>query len=242
MKILSIGNSFSDDAQRYLHNAAKAQGLNVESVNLYIGGCSLERHYNNMLSNSKSYEIQFNGQATGFMTTIDEALLSRHWDIITIQQVSHEAPYFEKYVPYIEALAEYIRKRAPKSKLIVHQTWAYEADSKRLTEELGYTKPEDMLSDVIASNKKAAELIKADGIIPSGEMMLKLSKMIGKVHRDTFHASFGAGRYAIALLWIKTLLGADVLDNPLSDFDEAVSEEEKKAAKTVANSFERVII
>ncbi len=242
MKILSIGNSFSDDAQRYLHKAAKAQWIDIESVNLYIGGCSFERHYNNMHSDSKSYEIQFNGQGTGFMSSIKEALLSRSWDIITIQQVSHDAPYFDRYTPYIEVLAEYVRKYAPKAKLILHQTWAYEANSKRLTEELGYSTPEDMLNDVVAANKKAAKLIGADGIIPSGEMMLELSKKIGKVHRDTFHATFGAGRYALALLWIKCLCGAEVAENQFADFDEAVSEKEKAAVKEIVNSFEKVMI
>lgn len=49
MKILSIGNSFSQDAQRYLHRLAKHEGVQLKTVNLYIGGCSLQRHYENIL-------------------------------------------------------------------------------------------------------------------------------------------------------------------------------------------------
>ena len=44
MKLLSIGNSFSVDAQAYLHQVAKAEGETLECHNLFIGGCSLERH------------------------------------------------------------------------------------------------------------------------------------------------------------------------------------------------------
>lgn len=45
MKILAIGNSFSEDAMYYLKNIADADGVEVKAVNLYIGGCNLERHW-----------------------------------------------------------------------------------------------------------------------------------------------------------------------------------------------------
>lgn len=44
LKILAIGNSFSEDATRYLHQLANAAGIDTKIVNLYIGGCPLERH------------------------------------------------------------------------------------------------------------------------------------------------------------------------------------------------------
>ena len=51
------------------------------------------------------------------------------------------------------------------------------------------------------------------------------------VHRDTFHASLGLGRYAIALLWYKTLTGNTIMENTFSDFDVPVSDKEIKIAK-----------
>ena len=53
LKILSIGNSFSDDAQRYLYQIARAGHQEMKVVNAYIGGCSLHRHYTNMLSGER---------------------------------------------------------------------------------------------------------------------------------------------------------------------------------------------
>ena len=64
MKILSIGNSFSQDAQRYLHNLAKFNGDNIKCVNLYIGGCPLRTHYINVLEDNKAYDFEFNGEKT----------------------------------------------------------------------------------------------------------------------------------------------------------------------------------
>ena len=49
MKILAIGNSFSEDACRYIHKIAAADGQNIKTVNLYIGGCPLKTHYYNIL-------------------------------------------------------------------------------------------------------------------------------------------------------------------------------------------------
>ncbi len=241
MRILSIGNSFSEDAQRYLHRAARAQGLYIETVNLYIGGCPLEVHHRNLLSGAENYDLQFNGQNTGFHISIEKALLSGHWDVITLQQVSSQSPYYDKYVPYINVIADFVRKCCPKAKILIHQTWNYEEGSHRLCEELKYEKAADMLRDIVASYKKAAEKIGADGIIPSGEMLYKLHENgIEKVHRDTFHASLGAGRYAIALLWIRMLTGVGVTGNRFSDFDELVSDEEKEIVWKVVDSFEPI--
>ena len=54
MKILSIGNSFSEDAHAYLAGAAKLSGVDLYCFNMPIGGCPLSRHYRNMLSGQKA--------------------------------------------------------------------------------------------------------------------------------------------------------------------------------------------
>jgi len=170
LKVLSIGNSFSQDAQRYLHSIAKADGIDISAFNLYIGGCSLSRHYQNMLCDERAYTLEMNGSNTGFFVSLKEALLNRDWDVITVQQVSQEAPFFDTYVPYLDELVGYIRRLVPKAKIILHQTWAYEQPSYRLNEELKYSDYRDMLSDIVKAYKTAAEHIKADGIIRSGEV------------------------------------------------------------------------
>ena len=126
MDILSIGNSFSQDAQRYLHSIAKSDGVELNTFNLFIGGCSLSRHYRNMLSENREYTLEMNGQSTDFNVSLKEALLNRSWDVVTLQQVSNESPYFETYQPYLNKLTEYVRACVPKAKIVIHQTWAYE--------------------------------------------------------------------------------------------------------------------
>ena len=232
MKILSIGNSFSQDAQRYLHQIARADGFSLGAFNLYIGGCPLSLHYRNMLSEQSRYDLQVNGHSTGFNVSMKEALLNRDWDVVTIQQVSHKAPYYETYQPYLDKVVEYVRLCVPKAKIAIHQTWAYEQDSQRLNVELGYTNHTDMFKDIKAAYKLAAEAIDADFIIPSGEVFQRLiANGIEKVHRDTFHASYGLGRYALGLLWYKALTGNSIKNNTFCDFDEEISEAEIEIAK-----------
>lgn len=45
VRILAVGNSFSEDAiEQNLHEIAQAAGVTTVVGNLFIGGCSLERH------------------------------------------------------------------------------------------------------------------------------------------------------------------------------------------------------
>ena len=232
MNVLSIGNSFSQDAQRYLNGIATADGYPLQTFNLYIGGCSLGRHYRCMLSNERAYTFEMNGLSTQINVSLDEGLLNRAWDVVTVQQVSGCAPRYETYQPYLDKLVEHVRLCVPKAKIVVHQTWAYERDSHRLNVELGYATPEDMFRDIKASYNKAAQDIGADFIIPSGEVFNELMAAgVENVHRDTFHAHRGIGRYALGLTWYAALTGRSVTDNTFSTFDVDVSEKEIELAK-----------
>ena len=86
------------------------------------------------------------------------------------------------------------------------------------------------------ASKKVLDETGVDGIIPSGELFDELLKNgIEKVHRDTFHASLGIGRYALALLWYKYFTGKDINDNSFNDFDEEVTDNEIATAKKCVN-------
>lgn len=235
MKILSIGNSFSQDAQRYLHRLAKHQGVDMKTVNLYIGGCPLRSHYLNILDDTAAYDFQFNGESTGLKVSIRQALRSDKWDYVTLQQASHESARFETYEPYLETVAAYVRKYCPTAKLLIHQTWAYETGSEKLINQ-GFATDEEMFAQVEKAYEKAYEMISADGLIPAGKAMLQLSKTGLPVHRDTFHANLGYGRYLLALVWFKFLTGRDITDNDFNDFDVPVTEEQRKAVIDTVNA------
>ncbi len=232
MNILSIGNSFSVDAQRYLHQIAAADNVKMNTVNLYIPGCPLSLHYRNMMGDKEAYTLYVNGVSTGFPVSIKEALLNRDWDVITLQQASGASVNFDRYQPYLSELASYVRRLCPKAKIVIHQTWAYKKDSELLCEKMGYPTVDDMFRDVRSAYEKAVEAIRADFMIPSGEVMLALNRQYpDQLYRDERHASYGLGRYALGLTWYRTFTGRSVLENTFSAFDAPVSPEEVQSAK-----------
>lgn len=227
MKILSIGNSFSQDAQRYLHRISVAAEIPVKCVNLYIGGCNLRTHYFNILENEKKYQFEFNGENTGIFVTVKEALMSDTWDYITLQQASLDSAHWETYHPYLSELAAYVRKYAPQAKLLIHQTWAYDNENLQKLEKAGFSTAKEMYDAVRMTYKKAAEESNAEGILPSGYAVnLSIQNGLSCPYRDGFHLSIGAGRYLVGLLWFCYLTGKSPNGVPRINTDQPVTDEE----------------
>lgn len=237
MNVLAISNSFGVDANAYLHDIARAGGDDITVVTLYIGGCPLERHYRNMLGDKRDYELYFNGFGTKFFVTMEEALLSRQWDVVTLQQASYASPKEETYEPYASELFDYVRTCAPQAKIFIHQTWAYEDNSERMSNS-GYENSAAMFRDIEKAYAKCAQNLGADGIIPSGRLMQDLlANGVPSVHRDTLHVTRGLGRYALGLLWYRMLTGKSVADNTFCDFHVPVSQEEIALAKQCVDAY-----
>ena len=237
MKILSIGNSFSQDSHRYLHAIAKHNNVDIYCVNLDIGGCSLETHYKNIREDNANYDLEINGQPAERRTSIKEALLSDNWDFVTLQQVSSLSGYYSTYNPYLAELFAYVKQLAPSAKILIHQTWAYEDKCDLLYNTAHFNSADEMHSAVQNAYDQCLSALPFDGCIPSGKVMMKSVKLgIGKIHRDTFHASYGAGRYLLGLTWYKTLTGNDITNDTFNDFDEPVSDTQRKIVIEAVNS------
>ena len=235
MKVLSIGNSFSQDAQRYLHQIALNEGESLKTANLYIGGCSLESHYQHMKDNLEAYSLEINGESTGRLVSISQAIESDLWDIVTLQQASPYSIDVDSFYPYIKELSNFIRAHAPKAKIYIHETWAYEAGSDML-KNLGFETSMAMYIKLHDAYLKVANDLSADGIIPCGTAMIHASQQnIGSVHRDTYHASYGLGRYILAMTWFKTLYHR-MATKPFNALDEFVSEEQKQIVNYIVKS------
>ena len=235
MNILAIGNSFTQDGVKYLKRIADNQGVDMTIISLVIGGCSLGDHFRNMKADNKCYQMEFNGEWTGFFMGLKEVMLGRNWDVVTIQQFSVESPKYETYQPYLNILVDFIREHCPKAKVYIQEVWSYENGSAILKNWTNYKDTEEMFVDTKAAYEKALIDSKADGLICSGEVMLELMREGFKVHRDGFHASLGFGRYALSLLWFSFLTGKSIDNVSITNFDEPVSFEQVKAAKKAVN-------
>ena len=222
MRVLSIGNSFSEDAHHWLHQVAAAEGLEMTCVNLYIGGCSLKTHWENFQSEALLYRYELNGEPVLLddplsairYCSIQEALNEGGWDVITLQQQSGDSGRFETYEPYLSRLADAVRTAAPDSKLWIHQTWAYETDSTHA--DFGHygCKQNIMYTCLRNAYHQAAEQIQAP-VIRSGDVIQHLRQLPAFCYphggislcRDGFHMNLTLGRYALAVTWFSTLSG-----------------------------------
>ena len=238
MNVLVISNSFGDDANTYLHQIARAGGDDIQVCTLYIGGCTLDTHYRNLLGDKKAYDLHYNGQITGFKTSISEALLSREWDVVTLQQGSKKSYDYNKFEPYATEIADYIRECQPEAKLLIHQTWAYKEGSELMLRITPYTTFDGMFADIEKAYEQCAQNLRADGLIPGGKLIQQLlHKGVPCIHRDNLHVTKGLGRYALSLLWYRMLTGKSVADNTFRDFDEPITEEEIALAKSCVDTF-----
>lgn len=234
MKILAIGNSFSEDATAYLYQIGKAGGYDLKVVNLYIGGCSLERHWNNVRGDIADYDYQLNGSHTNRKISIKEALLEEQWDIITLQQCSGQSGLKESYFPYMEELSVYIGSLVPQAKQWIHKTWAYEKDSDH--GEYGYYNhnQDKMYEDLSKAYDLASKRLSLP-IIPCGDMIQYLRSLPSfnygnggrSLCRDGYHMDIPYGRYALALTWYKTLLHGDILSNTFVPVQEGIETDDK---------------
>ena len=233
-KILAISNSFGVDATRYLYDVARREGKTIKVVTLHIGGCSLYRHYRNMLSEEKAYAYYINGIDSGLKVSLKEALLSDEWSIVTLQQCSPKSGSASSYDPYIEELSAYVRRLAPAAKQYIHETWSF-ADTCTRFALTPYTTRDEMIPKIRECYAAAAEKIGAHGKIPSLDAMCSLYDKIGDAtYRDGFHANLGATRYMLACLWYMTFFGSDISGNTFRDFDIDVTEDEARTALDTA--------
>ena len=235
LKVLAIGNSFSQNAMTYLHQIARAAGVDLQCVNLYIGGCPLYTHYQNMLDDDRAYGLQINGAVTNFKVSIREALRAAQWDYITLQQASRFSFDFETYEPYITELAQYIRDYQPKAKLVIHQTWAY-AEGSPWLEQVEIDHQYQMYERLTDAYAKAADVIDAVKLIPCGEAMQNLLRMGAEViHSDGTHASAGLGCYTLGCTWLEALTGVSCVGNTFRDVNAPMTEEEFALAQNAAH-------
>ncbi len=247
MRILSIGNSFSQDAQRWLHAIASDEGQRIECVNLYIGGCSLKRHWENVSENRADYTREVNGLPDGDKTVSAGEIVSMPgWDVVTLQQVSHESGQYETYLPYLDLMALWIRDTAPGARVVLQETWAYETDSTH-SEFRRYENSQSlMFLRLRSAYLQASERIQAP-LIPVGDVIQALRALPEfdyprggrSLCRDGFHLSLGLGRYAAAAAWYLFLFGRPIRGGFAP---EGLTEEERELIPLIRKTAERIVL
>ena len=215
MKILSIGNSFSEDAHRWLHAISLVGNQKINTVNLYIGGCTLEKYCECIADKKPDYDYMGNNVERIKKASINEIIENEKFDIITIQQASGFSGKPQSYVPYIFDLVNFIKKHQPNTKIYFHKTWSYEIDSAHGDFKFYNNDQKEMFRRITDCAEMANRLLGIP-IIPAGDFIQYLrenTKVFDyrngglSLCRDGFHLSEDYGRFAAACVWYKTFTG-----------------------------------
>lgn len=210
MKILSIGNSFSQDSTALLQLLTDK----ITARNLYIGGCSLDMHAANIENDAAKYELQENGEKMqNALVGVKEALISDKWDYITVQQVSGRSGVYESFYPYLGELLDYVRKYSD-AEIVLHETWSYEIGSGHPDFAI-YNSDREQMAQAIKETYEKVSAKENLRIIRVGEAVQNLRTKPSfdykngglSLTRDGFHLSLSYGRLLAASVWCKFFTG-----------------------------------
>lgn len=131
VRVITVGNSFSRNAVKYLGDLAKASGHTLVLRELIIGGASFEVHWTKWLKAEKDPNDPA-GQYT-MKRNLKQWLAAEPWDFVTIQQASIKSHDVATYRPFAAQLHGFIKQHAPGAEVLMHQTWAYRVDDPRFS-------------------------------------------------------------------------------------------------------------
>lgn len=261
LKVLMIGNSFSICVLNHMPAIAAECGCELDLVSMYIGGCSMERHAGNLyagksFSEFRPYRIDwsYSSLKEGEKVPFEESLYTERyeengekkerwwgnipallrgdeWDIVTIQQASHESWNAGSYHPWADLLIKEIREAVPKAKIYVQQTWSYcKMDARicgadggvgswgfdqvgmyeRLTENYEKLANENNLEMIPTG--KAVQMFREQMPVRAVEEDIVGRKWVfadGREGCDSIHLN-GRGEYLQGCVWVERLFGVDV--------------------------------
>lgn len=220
IKLLAIGNSFSEDATEYLYDLLKSAGVeNVIIGNASIGGCSIDKHLEMSESDEKEYYyIKFNENGKKITrSTLETAVEDEKWDVVTLQQVSTSSGRPGDYTR-LSDLIDYVQRTSYNLHVDFkfHMTWAYQQDSKHSKFVEYYGNDQMTMYNAIVETMKGTVQPNENitGIIPSGTAVqnLRTSYLGDTVTRDGTHLSYDIGRYTAGLAWACFLTGISPYD------------------------------
>ena len=219
IKVLAIGNSFSQDAvEQYLYELALAQGDSLVIGNAYIGGCSIDRHYNNLKTGKAEYEyrkvvggVRSNRKQADLRSIISD----EQWDVITLQQASPLSGVASSYgnLGLLKRLVQSYTTNLH-VEFAWHMTWAY-ADSCDHKGFENYGRDQHrMYSAIVSTIQQVLPAVGLRNVIPSGTAIQLVRYRLGDIlNRDGYHLSYTLGRYTAACTWCEFLTGRIVDGN-----------------------------
>ena len=179
IKILTIGNSFANSVMTSLRQVVAADpSCKVKIVGANLGGCSLERHWNNCVKSEKDSAFK---PYAGNKKTLQQLLTEDKWDIVTIQQASPASWRAETYQPFADNIIAAVRKLAPTAEIVIQQTWSYNAAHRQLNPKnpKGWKISQTVMYEKLTANYLDLAKKHKLRVIPSGDAVQLFRKAMG---------------------------------------------------------------
>ena len=234
LRILFIGNSFSQDAVHLLPNLLEGAGLDAVELGLmYWGGSIIQQHNDNFYNNSTNFTyyrkptsiqgtwLQYKGY------TLEDAVKEHAWDIITIQEHTGRTQSWvwdQAEKDAINGLIDKINKAQGENKPEIWYIFsqAYHDLGKSSGTKTNFVSTIDHYKAIAAQ----AEIVKKEipgltGIIPTGTVLQNLrgsslNNDLG-LTRDGYHMDYGLSRYAASCAVYELLVLKSFPQNVLED-------------------------
>ena len=218
LKILFVGNSFAVDTMQHAADIALSLGVkSLKFCTLYVGGCSIDMHYEHAMGDMPVYTYYTN-EGAGWTSVpeykMSDAIQSDDWDWIAIQHGTHGTSRYTSPECYekLTALVGYIKSLAPtRTKIAFNLTWLGES-TRQHHEIISYKGNMKLMREklVEVTEQMVANNPAIDLLVPTGTAIenARTSK-IGLLTRDCYHLSVDKGRYIAGLTFISTVTGLD---------------------------------
>ena len=221
LKILFVGNSFARDTVELAPGIARSLGIGqFKFANLYVGGCSIDMHYEHAMGDLPVYDYYVNTGEEWICTPehrIGDAIREEEWDWIVIQHGTRGTSRYTSPECYdnLAPLIAYVKSLAPAhTRIAFNLTWMGES-TRQHHEIISYG------GDMAEMRRRLVEVTQAcvltqpqiDLITPTGTAIENArTSRIGLLTRDCFHLSVDKGRYIAALIFLAAITGLDVSD------------------------------
>lgn len=238
LKVLDIGNRYTEDATAMLKLLTQANQMDVSDVCLYRAnrGSGSFKSWSDIYHDNDHQTYTISKVLGGINANIStgtgkpndgalfrEALTDEKWDIIVIHQRSNYAPYYEQWKGteaggYLNELLSLIKEQQPQAKigfLLVHSYWDNYKGNKEKSSLLRW--------ELIANSvKRLCEEYPIDLVIPYGTAIenLRSSSLNNEydLTRDGVYCGLGLALYTAACCYYESLLaprsGMTILGNP----------------------------
>ena len=226
LRILAIGNSFTNDTMRFVSKIADSAGYDVTVGVLWKGSIALSNHLAYIQNDEPEYQFDQFTKESGYDRVTQEnvapsTVLKQDWDLVFLQQISHlsgepTSYYDEEGNSYVTQLIQLIRAQCPNPDLSFSwlMGWAYAQDFSGSSFSR-YNNDQMTMYRAIANTVENTvwSTGEFESVIPVGTSVQNIrSSYVGdNLNRDGRHLSYGMGRYAAGMT-VAAAIGIDVSD------------------------------